>query len=90
MKRSGKVYRDAAKLVEDGMETFSCLAINYGKWGSYHDDPDVTRYVDAMGMRSANALLDAFGKTADPRGARILALGFTAAMAETGDLSDEV
>ena len=87
------VYRNAAKLVEDGVTPFSCNAINYAVGDFSYTHPAVVSYKAAMAPEgfSAVRVADFEGSypdnvpPPDAENHRILALCFMAAMVEAGD-----
>lgn len=82
------IYRDAAKLVEDGGENFACIAIDvtarsFGR-SKYRTEFELLFSPDPGEGDSFPSANGWFGYSLDPdaRGARILALCFMAAITE--------
>ena len=99
--QAAQIYRDAAKLVEDGMADETCNAVQRRVLGRewYHDKTEVHAYAKTFAPdpevmeRLMSGYCFQFGvqlRSAldgdEFHGWRVLALCFAAAMAETGDL----
>ena len=87
-KRNAAIYREAARMIAEVEETYSCIAIarqdfRYDDWVRYQIDlPLPDRYVETF-ADSMDELQDLFGYEDNARNLRVLALCFMAAIEES-------